>query len=136
MQMENRKDPDYVDEESKFDCSVLSLNTLASLECFPLKAVRKERAERSGKRKYKEAKKKLSDSIENLLHVTLHDFDDSNVLMKELKENLQKIQLSEEKCRVLTLAPHSWQLKRLQISLVNQSIWLGRQKKSERTRVF
>ena len=27
MQMENRKDPDYVDEESKFDYSVLYLNT-------------------------------------------------------------------------------------------------------------
>ena len=50
--MENRKDPDYVDEESKIDCSVLSLNTsLVSLDCSPLKAVRKEKAERYGKRK-------------------------------------------------------------------------------------
>ena len=47
VEMENRKDPDYVDEESKIDCSLLSLNTsLVSLERSPLKAVRKERAER------------------------------------------------------------------------------------------
>ena len=68
----------------------------------PLKAVRKGKAKRYGKRKYKEAKEKLSDSVENVLHVTLHDCDDCNVLMKELKENLQKIQLGKEKCRVLT----------------------------------
>ena len=63
------------------------------------------------KRKYKEAKEKLSDFIEDLLHMTLHDCDDCSVLMQELKEKLQKIQLSKEKCRVLTLAPHSWTIK-------------------------
>ena len=98
MEMENRKDQDYVAEESKIDCSVLSLNTsLVSLECSPLKSVRKERAKRYGKRKYKEAKEKLSDSIENVLHVTLHDCDDCSVFMQELKEKLLKIQLSKEK---------------------------------------
>ena len=65
------------------------------------------------KGKYKEAKEKLSDFIEDLLHMTLHDYItlDCSVLMQELKEKLQKIQLSKEKCRVLTLAPHSWTIK-------------------------
>ena len=49
MEMGNRKDPDYVDEESKIDCSILLLNaSLISLECSSLKSVRKERAERYG----------------------------------------------------------------------------------------
>ena len=92
MEMKNRKDPDYVDEESKIDCSVLFLiASLVSLECSPLKAVRKERAERYGKRNYKEAKEKLSSSIGNVLDLTLHDCDDCSVLMQELKEKLQKI---------------------------------------------
>lgn len=65
MEMINRKDSDYVDEETKINCSVLSLNALlVSLYCSTLKTIKKVRAERYGKRKYKEAKEKLSDSIE------------------------------------------------------------------------
>ena len=76
-----------------------------------MKIVRKKRAEQYGKRKYKKAREKLSDSIENVLHLTLNDCDNCSVLIQELKEKLQKIQLSKEKCRVLTLAPHSWAIK-------------------------
>ena len=52
---------------------------------------------------YKEAKEKISDSIEHVLHVTLHDCDDCSVLMQALKEKLQKSQSRKEKCRVLIL---------------------------------
>ena len=45
MQMKNRKDPDYVDEESKFDCSVLSLNTsLTSLQCSPFESCKERKS--------------------------------------------------------------------------------------------
>lgn len=63
--MINRKDLDHVDEESKIDFSVLSLNALLlSLYCSTLKAIKKVRAEIYGKRNNKEATEKLSDSIE------------------------------------------------------------------------
>ena len=65
IEMENRKDQGHVDEETKVDCNVLFLNiSLVLLESSPLKAVWKERTERYDKRKYKEAKEKLSASIE------------------------------------------------------------------------
>ena len=80
------------------------------LECSSLKA-REKNAESYDKKKYKETKEKLSDFIENVLDVTFYDCDDCGVLMQELKENLQKIELSEEKYRVLTIASHSWTIK-------------------------
>ena len=65
MEMINRKDLDHVDEESKIEFSVLSLNALLlSLYCSTLKAIKKVRAERYGKRNNKEATEKLSDSTE------------------------------------------------------------------------
>ena len=78
--------------------------TLTSIDCSPLKKVHKDREVGYGKRKFKEAKDQLassfSDVIPGLNNLTISN--DCDVLMRQVKEKLDKCHIREERIQLLT----------------------------------
>ena len=88
--------------------------TLTSIDCSPLKKVQKDREVGYGKRKFKEAKDQLassfSDVIPGLDNLTI--CNDCDVLMRQVKEKLDKCHTREERIQFLTLIPENWSTER------------------------
>ena len=78
--------------------------TLTSIDCSPLKKVQKDREVGYGKRKFKEVKDQLassfSDVIPGLNNLTISN--DCDVLMRQVKEKLDKCHIREERIQLLT----------------------------------
>ena len=77
--------------------------TLTSIDCSPLKKVQKDREVGYGKRKFKEVKDQLassfSDVIPGLNNLTISN--DCDVLMRQVKEKLDKCHIREERIQLL-----------------------------------
>ena len=77
--------------------------TLTSIDCSPLKKVQKDREVGYGKRKFKEVKDQLassfSDVIPDLNNLTISN--DCDVLMRQVKEKLDKCHIREERIQLL-----------------------------------
>ena len=84
--------------------------TLTSIDCSPLNKAQKDIEVGYGKRKFNEAKDQLassfSDVIPGLDNLTIcNNFD---VLMRQVKEKLDKCHTREERIQLLTLIPEHW----------------------------
>ena len=101
--------------------------TLTSIDCSPLKKVRKDREVGYGKRKFTEAKDQLarsfSDVIPGLDNLTI--CNDCNVLMQQVKEKLDKCHTREERIQLLTLIPEHWSRERA-VSFFNVTEYMVR----------
>ena len=81
--------------------------TLRCIDCSPLKKVWKDREVGYGKRKFKERKDQLAISFSDVIpgldnHTICNDCD---VLMRQVKEKLDKCHTREERIQFLTLIP-------------------------------
>ena len=87
---------------------------MRSIDCSPVKKVQKDRKVGYGKRKFKEAKDQLassfSDVIPGLDNLTI--CNDCDVLMRQVKEKLDKCHTREERIQFLTLIPEHWSRER------------------------
>ena len=94
--------------------------TLTSIDCSPLKKVRKDREVGYGKRNFMEAKDQLARSFSGVLpgldNLTI--CNDCNILMWQVKEKLDKCHTREERIQLLTLIPEHWSRERA-VSLFN-----------------
>ena len=100
---------------------------MISIDCSPLKKVQKDREVGYGKRKFKEAKDQLassfSDVIPGLDNLTIcNNFD---VLMRQVKEKLDKCHTREERIQLLTLIPEHWSRERA-VSFFNVTEYMVR----------
>ena len=100
---------------------------MISIDCSPLKKVQKDREVGYGKRKFKEAKDQLassfSDVIPGLDYLTI--CNDCNVLMRQVKEKLDKCHTREERIQLLTLIPEHWSRERA-VSFFNVTEYMVR----------
>ena len=102
-------DDDDIDCDYKVEGNVKSAEklseTLTSMNCSPLKKIEKDRKVGYGKRKFKEPKDQLgsffSDVIPGLDDLSI--CNDCDVLMRQVKEKLDKCHTKEERIQLLTL---------------------------------
>ena len=128
---------DKYDNDDDTDCdyevqgnakSTQKLNeTLTSIDCLPLKKVWKDRELGYGKRKFKEAKDQLassfSDVMQGLDNLTIRN--DCDVLIRQVKEKLDKCHTREERIQSLTLIPEYWSRERA-VSFFNVTEYMVR----------
>ena len=111
-------DDDDIDCDYKVEGNVKSAEklseTLTSMNCSPLKKIEKDRKVGYGKRKFKEPKDQLgsffSDMIPDLDDLTICNGCD--VLMRQVKEKLDKCHTKEERVQLLTLITEHWSRER------------------------
>ena len=100
---------------------------MRSIDCSPVKKVQKDRKVGYGKRKFKEAKDQLassfSDVIPGLDNLTI--CNDCDVLMRQVKEKLDKCHTREERIQLLTLIPEHWSRERA-VSFFNVTEYMVR----------
>ena len=101
--------------------------TLRSTDCSPLKKIRKDKEVGYGKRKFTKAKDQLassfSDVIPGLDNLTI--CNDCDVLMRQVKEKLDKCHTREERIQFLTLIPEHWSRERT-VSFFNVTEYMVR----------
>ena len=101
--------------------------TLTSIDCSPLKKVRKDREVAYGKRNFTEAKDQLARSFSDVLpgldNLTI--CNDCNILMWQVKEKLDKCHTREERIQLLTLIPEHWSRERA-VSFFNVTEYMVR----------
>ena len=101
--------------------------TLRSTDCSPLKKIRKDKEVGYGKRKFTKAKDQLASSfcdvIPGLDNLTI--CNDCDVLMRKVKEKLDKCHTREERIQFLTLTPEHWSRERT-VSFFNVTEYMVR----------